>query len=111
MAPRRFRAHQRFLIKLPVIVSSIHRHVVSKGVTVDLGIGGSACELDTPLRLGERVTLRLEDQADLIFPAEVAWIGWAEASAVRLGVRFHDQAAPNLARLLTGLGLAAEVGT
>jgi hypothetical protein len=111
MASRHFRAHQRFLVKLPVTVESVHRRVVSKGSTVDLGIGGSACELDTPLRLGEDVTFRLDDQAGLLLRGEVAWVGWAEASAVRLGLRFHDQAADDLAELLLALGVTAEVGT
>ena len=52
MATRHFRAHQRFSVRLPVAVASVHRSVLSKGTTVDLGIGGGACELDTPLRLG-----------------------------------------------------------
>jgi hypothetical protein len=77
---------------------------------VDLGIGGGACELDTPLRLGEEVTVLLDTVGDFRLRGEVAWVGWAEASAVRLGLRFFDQSADDLALLLTTLGLASDVG-
>jgi hypothetical protein len=110
MPTKHFRAHQRFAVRLPVTVTSVHRRIASKGTTVDLGVGGGAFELDTPLRLGEAVQVRVDGQTRLQFPAEVAWVGWAEASAVRLGVRFHHQNAVALGELLEALGLTAHVG-
>jgi hypothetical protein len=110
MVAKHFRAHQRFTVRLPVTVASVQRPVASKGTTVDLGIGGGAFELDTPLRLGEEVQITIEGTTPLRFPAEVAWVGWAEASAVRLGVRFEHENATGVGELLLALGVAADVG-
>jgi len=119
MANRHYRAHQRFVLKLPVVVSSIQRPVSARGSTVDLGIGGSACELDTPLRLGEKVLVTLDHGAMTSSPTadatvlkgEVAWVGWAESSAVRLGVRFDHSETAQLAVVLDALDVVSQVGS
>lgn len=111
MPTRHFRAHQRFSVHLPVSVSAATRPVSARGRSIDLGIGGAAFELDTPLRLGETVHVNLESAQPITLPAEVAWVGWAESSAVRLGVRFRLEDAYPLAVLLDALGVSAEVGT
>ena len=111
MGTHHFRAHQRFQVKLPVTVTAGRRQVASKGTMLNLGIGGGACELDTPLRLGESVEVVLEGHDPLTLIGEVAWVGWAESSAVRLGVRFKDEDAEQIAGLLDLLGLSADVGT
>ncbi len=111
MAARHFRAHQRFPVNLPVCVSSPARSVSSRGRVIDLGIGGAALELDTPLRLKESVQVTLEGSQPITLPAEVAWVAWAESSAVRAGVRFRTEDAYQLAVLLETLGVSAEVGT
>lgn len=104
MAARHYRAHQRFAAELPVTVTSVHRSIASHGKTLDVGIGGAACELDTPLRLGERVQIVVTGTAPRILSGEVAWVGWAESSAVRLGVRFNPDDVEQLAELLDLVG-------
>lgn len=111
MPTRHFRAHQRFPVRLHVTVTSLGRSVVSQGRTVDLGIGGAALELDTPLRLGERVHVLIDDTYPITLPGEVAWVTWAEASAVRLGVRFRLEDTSPISSLLEALGVTADVGT
>lgn len=112
MATRHYRAHERFLVKLPLTVTSIHRAVSAQGSTCDLGLGGTACELNVPMRLGERVQLVLTMDVPRVVSGEVAWVGWAEGSAVRMGVRFGSADAEELAGILDALGvLRAEVGT
>jgi hypothetical protein len=111
MSARHFRAHQRFPVRLHVTVTSLGRPVLSQGRTVDLGIGGSALELDTPLRLGERVQVRIDDTYPITIPGEVAWVAWSEASAVRLGVRFRMEDASPLSSVLEALGVTADFGT
>lgn len=111
MPARHFRAHQRFSVHLPVSVRAAARPVLARGRSIDLGIGGAAFELDTPLRLSETVHVTLEASQPLSLPAEVAWVSWAESSAVRLGVRFRMEDAYQLAVLLDALGVSADVGT
>jgi hypothetical protein len=112
MPARHYRAHQRFLVKLPLTVTSIHRSVSAKGTALDLGVGGAACELDVPLRLGERVQVVVTVDVPRVVSGEVAWVGWAEGSAVRMGVRFNHEDAEELAGILDALGvIEAEVGT
>jgi hypothetical protein len=111
MAGRHFRAHQRFSVRLPVSVTAPARSVSSRGCSIDLGIGGAAFELDTPLRIGEIVTVTLQGYPRLRLRGEVAWVGWAESSTVRLGLRFGTGDADQLALLLETLGVSAEVGT
>ncbi len=79
---------------------------------MDLGVGGAACELDVPMRLGERVQVVITMDVPRVVSGEVAWVGWAEGSAVRLGIRFHSEDAEELACILDALGVMnAEVGT
>lgn len=112
MSMRHYRAHQRFIVKLPLTVTSIHRSLCAKGITMDLGVGGAACELDVPMRLGERVQVVITMDVPRVVSGEVAWVGWAEGSAVRLGIRFHSEDAEELACILDALGVMnAEVGT
>lgn len=90
----------------------MHRTISSHGKTLDVGIGGAACELDTPLRLGERVQLVVTGTAPRILAAEVAWVGWAESSAVRVGLRFDPDDIEQLAELLDLVGArTADVGS
>lgn len=109
---RHYRAHQRFMVKLPLTVTSIHRSLCAKGITMDLGVGGAACELDVPMRLGERVQVVITMDVPRVVSGDVAWVGWAEGSAVRLGIRFQSEDAEELACILDALGvMSAEVGT
>ncbi len=107
MATRHYRAHQRFIVQIPVTITATYRGIRSQGTTVDLGIGGGACELDTPLRLGEAVEVQFGFRPVRTVQGEVAWVGWAESSAVRLGVRFDNEDADELAAILDALGVAA----
>lgn len=111
MAIRHFRAHQRFVLRLPVTVSSLRRSVSALGATVDLGIGGAAFELDSPLRLNEAVHVTIKGEPPITLTGEVAWVGWAESSAVRLGVRFRTDDSYQIALLLDALGVSRDVGT
>ncbi len=112
MAARHYRAHQRFLAQLPLTVTSVHRAVRAQGNTLDLGVGGAACELDGPLRLGERVQVVITMDSPHVVNGEVAWVAWAESSAVRMGVRFNAEDSEELACILDSLGvLGADVGT
>lgn len=107
MPTNHYRAHQRFMVQIPITVTAELRGVQSRGTTIDLGIGGGACELDTPLRLGEAVEVQMETKPRRLLHGEVAWVGWAESSAVRLGVRFDAEDAAELAAILDALGVAA----
>lgn len=112
MPTRHYRAHQRFLVRLPLTVTSIHRSVRAKGTTLDLGVGGAACELDVPMRLGERVQVVVTVDVPRVVSGEVAWVGWAEGSAVRMGVRFGSEDIEELACILDAVGVfGADVGT
>jgi hypothetical protein len=113
MTTRHYRAHQRFIVQVALTVTSTQRTVRAQGSTLDLGIGGAACELDAPLRLGEQVQVVVTtDSGPRAVAGEVAWVGWAESSKVRMGLRFHSEAETELADLLDELGvLGAEVGT
>jgi len=106
MATRHYRAHQRFILKLPVNLRATQRGVRAEGETVDLGIGGGAFALDTPLRLGEAVEVEIGGVHRAVLQGEVAWIGWGDSSAVRLGVRFQSKDAGELSHLLDALGVA-----
>lgn len=110
MPARHFRSHQRFSTRLPVTVVAAERQVRAEGATLDLGIGEASFELDTPLRLSEVVTCKLGGPSPAVLVGEVAWVGWAESSAVRLGVRFRSADAEQIAQILDALGVAAEVG-
>lgn len=111
MPSRHFRAHQRFAVRIPVTLTCAQRSVRADGESVDLGIGGGAFELDTPLRLGEEVMVRFEGEPACSVPAEVAWVAWAESSAVRVGVRFRPESLETLTALLEILGVLSDVGT
>lgn len=112
MASRHYRAHQRFIVEIPVTVTSIHRTVAAHGKTLDVGIGGAACELDTPLRMGEHVQVLVTGTAPRILKGEVAWVGWAESSSVRVGVRFDPSVLEQLVELLEIVGAkTADVGS
>jgi PilZ domain len=95
------------MVQIPVKITAVFRGIRSDGTTVDLGIGGGACELDTPLRLGEAIEIEFGTKPVRIVHGEVAWVGWAESSAVRLGVRFDNEDAEELAAILDALGVAA----
>lgn len=112
MATRHYRIHERFLVKLPLTVTSLQRSVSALGTTCDLGLGGTACELNVPLRLGEPVQLVLSLDVPRVMSGKVAWVAWAEGSAVRMGVRFSREDAGELSDILDTLGvLHANVGT
>jgi len=86
--------------------------VCAKGTTLDLGVGGAACELDVPLRLGEQVQVVVTTDVPRVVSGEVAWVGWGEGTAVRVGLRFSSDDAEELSCILDALGvLGAEVGT
>jgi hypothetical protein len=107
-----FRAHQRFSVDLDVVVSVSTRGLYARGRILDLGIGGAACELDQPVRMGEEVELRLASTGEThVFTARVAWMAWAERSSVRAGVHFRDRDAEALAALLGFLGVQADAGS
>ncbi len=100
------------MVQLPMTVTSIHRSVSARGSSIDLGVGGAACELDAPLRLGEKVQVVITMHVPRVVSGEVAWVGWAESSAVRMGVRFSSEDAEELACILDELGvIGADVGT
>lgn len=112
MGAAHFRVHQRFHVDIEVVVSAATRPLQARGRLLDLGIGGAACELDLPLRMGEEVRLVLASTADgRILRARVAWVAWAEHSSVRAGVRFDEADSEELAQLLRFLGVQAEVGS
>lgn len=111
MPNKHYRAHQRFAAKLPITVTSVYRNVASRGTTLDLGIGGAACEIDTPLRLGETVQVVITGEQPRVVCGEVAWVGWAESSAVRLGVRFDPASVEELEALLDAISTSTQVAT
>jgi hypothetical protein len=112
MATHHYRAHQRFVVQLPMTVTSLRRSVRARGHSVDLGLGGAACVLDTPLRLAEAVQVVLTSDVPHVLSAEVAWVGWAESSVVRVGLRFKSEDAEQWASILSALGVSnAQVGT
>ena len=106
-----FRAHQRFPLHLGVTVSSLSRDVSGLGHLVDIGLGGAACEIDTPLRLGEQVQVVIRTQGMTVVQGEIAWVGWAEHTAVRLGLRFAPSETETIASLLEAEIGTREVGT
>lgn len=120
MPSYRYRAHQRYRVVLDVTVTSLERGTTARGKTTDLGLGGGAFEVDTPLRMGDAVEvfLRFSDNghAHAItgvaqLRGRIAWVGWSELSSVRLGVSFTDTEVAELARVLDAHVLADDVGT
>jgi hypothetical protein len=111
MALRQFRAHQRFQVDLPVVASARGRALSVAGTMVDLGLGGSACVLDEPLRLGEEVALVVAGEPTTEIIATVAWVAWGEATAARVGFQFADDALDRIAALLDRVLPHEDVGT
>lgn len=115
MGTRHYRAHQRYPVEAGVTIVATGRQMEARGRLLDLGLGGAACELDSPLRLGEPVMAKIQALDDkrsfAAIPAEIAWVAWAEGSAVRLGLRFDDEAADTILPVLDLLVTTADVGT
>jgi hypothetical protein len=111
MGTRVYRAHQRYRVNASATVVAPARGVVARGRILDLGLGGAAFELDTPLRVGERAELQLLDDAPAFLGGTVTWVGWCEASAARVGVRFDENCEPAVTSLLDELVERADVGT
>ena len=111
MGGLQYRVHQRFLVDMEAKLNSCARAVSGRGRILDLGIGGAACELDQPFRIGEQVELHLASNPPRRLVAHVTWIAWAESSAVRLGVRFDAGDFAAVGELLDWLGVQDEVGS
>ena len=111
MALGHFRAHQRFQVDLPVRASARGRALTVAGSMVDLGLGGGACILDEPLRLGEEVVLLIAGDPATEIIATVAWVGWGEATAARVGFQFAEDALDRVAELLERVLPHEDVGT
>jgi hypothetical protein len=111
MALRHFRAHQRFQVDLPVVANARGRALRVGGYMVDVGLGGGACVLDEPLRLGEEVALVVAGEPATEIIATVAWVGWGEATAARVGFQFADDALGKIADLLERVLPHEGVGT
>ena len=82
-----FRAHQRFTVDIEIVALGTSRALRSRGRILDLGLGGAACELEHPVRLGEALELKLAaagEETSLL--GRVAWVAWSEHSAVRAGL-------------------------
>lgn len=78
---------------------------------MDVGVGGAACELHEPLRLGEPVTLVVGVEPGVEIAATVAWVGWGETTAARVGLRFADEETKVVLEVLERLAPASDVGT
>lgn len=100
MNVRHFRAHQRFPVDLPVHAIVLGRGASVRGSMVDLGLGGGACVLEEPLRLGESVRLLFGGEPSVEVRASVAWVGWGEATAARVGFQFAEVDVPRVLTLL-----------
>lgn len=120
MGAYRYRAHHRYPVVLDVTVTSLERGTTARGKSTDLGLGGGAFEVDSPLRMGDAVEVFLRfsetGQAHAItgvaqLRGRIAWVGWSEMSSVRLGVSFTDAEVPELARILDAHLLSDDVGT
>jgi hypothetical protein len=106
--PRKYRAHERFVVRVAALATVPLRGVEVSGWVLDLGLGGAACELDGPLRLGDRVALALwTDTHQTQVLGVVAWVAWGEATRVRLGIRFEPDSKEAIAGLLSSVGLRA----
>jgi hypothetical protein len=110
MSVRHFRAHQRFPAALPVRAIVLGREATVIGTMVDLGLGGSACALEQPLRLGENVRLLVGEGPPVELRASVAWVAWGEATAARIGFQFLEADAPRVHALLERLLPQEDVG-
>lgn len=110
MSARNFRVHQRFPVVLPVRAIVLSRGTSVVGTMVDLGLGGSACVLEQPLRLGENVRLMVGDGQVVEVRASVAWVGWGEATAARIGFQFAEADAPRVLGLLDRIVPQEDVG-
>ncbi len=111
MGGRPYRAHQRFAVDLEATVSATSRELAARARVVDLGLGGAACELDHPFRLGEIVSVQLCGSAPFLLYADIAWLAWAEGSKARIGLRFAEDDEPLVLELLAWLGVQDEVGS
>jgi len=111
MTARHFRAHQRFQVDLSVRAMAPGRTTSVEGTMVDLGLGGGACVLDHPLRLGEDVVLAVGDGSGIEVRASVAWVAWGEATAARIGFRFAEEDVPLVLGLLDRVVPRDDVGT
>jgi len=110
MNVRHFRAHQRFRVDLPVRAVVLGRGATVRGTMVDVGLGGSACSLEEPLRLGEDVRLVVESEPTVEVRASVAWVAWGEATAARIGFQFLEADAPRVIALLERVVPHEDVG-
>jgi len=111
MGAGHFRAHQRFVVDIDANLRATGRPALARGRVIDLGVGGAACELDAPLRMGEEVEIELSSAPPLRLRAVVAWIAWAESSSVRIGVRFRPEDVDAVASVLEFLGVQDDVGS
>ena len=111
MTVRHFRAHQRFQVDLLVRANVLGRAASVPGTMVDLGLGGGACVLDEPLRLGEDVLLTVGQDHVVELRASVAWVGWGEATAARVGFQFADEDSSRVIALLDRVVPREDVGT
>ena len=111
MAARHFRAHQRFQVDLPVQARVLGRTLNVGGSMVDVGLGGGACMLDEPLRLGEEVLLVVDGVPAAEIRAAVAWVAWGESTAARVGFQFADDALDLVVALLERVVPREDVGT
>lgn len=99
------------MVDLEATVTSESRGFSAIGRIIDLGIGGAACELDVPLRMGETVLLRFQGCTQPTINATVMWVSWFESSGVRIGLRFHDSDEDKLFALLDVLGVQSDAGS
>jgi hypothetical protein len=111
MNGRHFRAHQRFQVALPVLARLLGRPATVRGTMVDVGLGGGACALDEPLRLGEEVVLAVAAEPPVELRASVAWVAWGESTAARIGFQFADSDLDRVMALLERVVAREDVGT
>lgn len=103
-----FRAHPRYRMQLATTVRMATRGAEAQGRIHDLGLGGAALTLPQPVRLGERLQLRIWAAPPLEVEGEVAWVGWAEDGSVRAGVRFRFEPSGRVEDLVALLGPASD---
>lgn len=111
MNGRHFRAHQRFQVDLPVLARLLGRPASVRGTMVDVGLGGGACALEEPLRLGEEVVLIVTADQTIELRASVAWVAWGESTAARIGFQFAESDLDRVIELLDRVGAREDVGT
>jgi hypothetical protein len=111
MNGRYFRAHQRFQVDLPVLVRLLGRPVTVRGNMVDVGLGGSACALEEPLRLAEDVVVLVAGPHPVELRASVAWVAWGESTAARIGFQFAEDDLGRVTELLEHVVAREDVGT